>query len=418
MSNLNYTDDELQKVHRERIERMRMEKQRQEEQRQRLMKLLPIVGSGICLLILAVVLIIAFTDKNSEGVAKVQPQQINMAMEESAEDTSKETRQKKGSAIPQPLTGKEFDGTDSLGDVIIVASEEPETKARTELTAKPEKEDLPSIQFTETDDTAYIYAEEVMSTNAIFIREDTDEIMAVKGAYERISPASMTKVLTVLVAAEHISPDELNNTFTMTLDITDYAYSNDCSSVGFLENEVVTVRDLFYGTVLPSGGDAAVGLATYVAGSHEAFVDRMNAKLEELGLSETAHFTNCVGLYDENHYCTVYDMAVIMKAAMQNEMCREFLSLHTYTTSMTEQHPEGITISNWFLRRIEDKDTGGLVIGAKTGYVTESGSCAVSYATCGEDEIPYICVTTGAHSGWRCIYDHVEIYNRYAESSE
>ena len=406
MSNVNYTDDELQKVHRERIERMRMEKMQQEEQRQRLKKFLPIVGSGICLLILAVVLIVAFAGKSNDEAARVQPQQVNMEMEESAEDNSEDMEQTARSAIPQPLTGKEFDGTDSLGDVIIVASTESE--------AEPEKETTTPIQFVETDDTAYIYAEEVMSTNAVLIREDTNEIAAVKGAYERISPASMTKVLTVLVAAEHISADELDNPFTMTLDITDYAYVNDCSSVGFLENEVVTLRDLFYGTVLPSGGDAAVGLATYVAGSHEAFVDMMNAKLEELGLSKTAHFTNCVGLYDEDHYCTVYDMAVIMKAAVQNEMCREFLSLHTYTTTTTEQHPEGITISNWFLRKIEDKDTGGEVICAKTGYVTESGSCAVSYATCADGNL-YICVTTGAHSGWRCIYDHVEIYNRYVQ---
>ncbi|MBO4987722.1 MAG: D-alanyl-D-alanine carboxypeptidase [Lachnospiraceae bacterium] len=406
MSNINYTDEEIQQLHRARIERMRIEKRRQEEQRQKMKKFLPIVGSGICLLILAVVLIVAFACKSNDEAARVQPQQVNMEMEESVEDNSEDMEQTARSAIPQPLTGKEFDGTDSLGDVIIVASTEPESE--------PEQEALPPIQFAETDDTAYIYAEEVMSTNAILIREDTNEIAAVKGAYERISPASMTKVLTVLVAAEHISADELDNPFTMTLDITDYAYVNDCSSVGFLENEVVTLRDLFYGTVLPSGGDAAVGLATYVAGSHEAFVDMMNAKLEELGLSKTAHFTNCVGLYDEDHYCTVYDMAVIMKAAVQNEMCREFLSFHTYTTTATEQHPEGIMISNWFLRKIEDKDTGGEVICAKTGYVTESGSCAVSYATCADGN-PYICVTTGAHSGWRCIYDHVEIYNRYVQ---
>ena len=410
MSNLNHTDEELQRVHRERIKRMRMEKMQQEEQRQRLKKFLPIVGSGICLLILAVVLIIAFAGKDEEETAKAQPPQVNTDMKESAEEPVEDIKQEAKSAIIQPLTGKEFDGTDSLGDVIIVESAEAETESGTE----PEEEAGQAIQFTETDNTTYIYAEEVMSTNAILIREDTDEIAAVKGAFERISPASMTKVLTVLVAAEYISPDELDNTFTMTVDITDYAYKNDCSSVGFLENEVVTVRDLFYGTILPSGGDAAVGLATYVAGSHEAFVDLMNAKLEELGLSETAHFTNCVGLYDEEHYCTVYDMAVIMKAAMQNEMCKEFLSLHTYTTTATEQHPEGITISNWFLRRIEDKDTGGLVLCAKTGYVTESKSCAVSYSIC-DDGTPYICVTTGAHSGWRCIYDHVEIYNRYVE---
>ncbi len=401
MSNINYTDEEIQQLHRARIERMRMEKKKQEEQRRKIKKLLPAIASGICLLILAVVLMIAFAGKDKEKVPMPQTQQAEMAtVESTAEQSVKTNEQVVISALPQPVISKAFQGVNNLGDVAIITPVEPEKE--------------PPVQFTETDDTAYIYAEEVMSTNAILIREDTNEIAAIKGAYERISPASMTKVLTVLVAAEHISPDELNNTFTMTTEITDYAYVNDCSSVGFLDGEVVTVRDLFYGTVLPSGGDAAVGLATYVAGSHEAFVDMMNDKLEELGLSETAHFTNCVGLYDENHYCTVYDMAVIMKAAVQNDMCREFLSLHTYTTTATEQHPEGITISNWFLRKIEDKDTGGEVICAKTGYVTESKSCAVSYATCA-GRTPYICVTVGAHSGWRCIYDHVEIYNRYVE---
>ena len=138
----------------------------------------------------------------------------------------------------------------------------------------------------------------------------------------------------------------------------------------------------------------------------------MNDKLDELGLSESAHFTNCVGLYDEEHYCTVYDMAVIMKAAMENELCREFLSLHTYTTTPTTEHPEGITISNWFLRRIEDKDTGGEVLCAKTGYVVQSKNCAVSYGTFAGGT-PYICVTAGSSSSWRCIYDHVDIYNQY-----
>ena len=271
--------------------------------------------------------------------------------------------------------------------------------------------------FEATAETMNIYSEEVFSTNAILVDVNTDEIVAVKGAYDRISPASMTKVLTILVAAEEIEKADLDDTFTMTLEITDYAYVNDCSYVGFQDGEVVTVRDLFYGTVLPSGGDAAVGLATYVAGSHEAFVDMMNAKLEELGLSDSAHFTNCVGLYDANHYCTVYDMAVIMDAAMENELCREILSAHTYTTTPTTQHPEGIEISNWFLRRIEDKDTGGLVVGAKTGYVVESGNCGVSYEEYA-DGTPYICVTVNAHSSWRCIYDHVEIYNCYIPSGE
>ena len=140
----------------------------------------------------------------------------------------------------------------------------------------------------------------------------------------------------------------------------------------------------------------------------------MNEKVKELGLSESAHFTNCVGLYDENLYCSVYDMAVIMKAALQNDFLKEVLSTKKYTTAPTAEHPEGISISNWFLRRIEDKDTGGEVICAKTGYVNESGNCCVSYGTF-ENEVPYICVTAGATSSWRCIYDHVEIYNQYVD---
>lgn len=350
----------------ERIARMRIEKQRQ-MRRRRLMKWLLPVSVGA--LILIVIIFVAGDGFGGKPDANNVPQTEEIQQTELAQVTEE--------------------------------TEAPEVK-------------MPQVyEFTETEDTVGIYSENVISEHAILIDESTDTIVAKKGAYDIISPASMTKVLTVLVAAEHITEGELDDPFTMTLEITDYAYVNDCSSVGFLDGEVVTVRDLFYGTVLPSGGDAAVGLATYVAGSHEAFVELMNEKLEELGLSDTAHFTNCVGLYDKEHHCSVYDMAIIMKAAMENEMCREFLSAKKYTTTPTEQHPEGIIISNWFLRRIEDKDTGGEVIGAKTGYVLQSGNCAVSYATCGAGETPYICVTAGAYSSWRCIYDQVEIYTRY-----
>lgn len=254
--------------------------------------------------------------------------------------------------------------------------------------------------------------DEVNSKYAVFIDLESGDILAQRDYLTVITPASMTKVLTVLVAAEQV--EDLDDTFTVTIDITDYSYSNGCSSVGFAVGETVTVRDLFYGTILPSGGDAAVALATYVAGSHEAFVEMMNEKAEELGLSDTAHFTNCVGLYDENHHCTVYDMAMIMEAALDNELCREVLNARIYTTSTTKEHPEGITISNWFLRKIEDKDTGGEIVCAKTGYVLQSDSCAVSYGV-DKSGRGYVCATAGAHSSWRCIYDHVALYKKYAQ---
>ena len=386
-----------------RLAQMRKEKQLQEQRRRMIRKLLP-MGAGVLGIIIIIITAVVVLGKKTGTDEGQQAQAAENGLQQAQIETPVE--QINSTDSMEQMDEESMGQDDAVKEAIASASSISQIFAST-----------PVYTFEPTPDTATIYSEEVISTNAILINESTDTIVASKGAKERISPASMTKVLTVLVAAEQLTEEDLDDTFTMTREITDYAYVNDCSTVGFLDGEKVPVRDLFYGTTLHSGGDAAVGLATYVAGSHEAFVDMMNAKLEAMGLADSAHFTNCVGLYDVEHYCTVYDMAVIMKAAMQNEMCREFLSAHSYTTTPTTEHPEGIEISNWFLRRIEDKDTGGEVLCAKTGYVVQSKNCAVSYGTF-EGGTPYICVTAGSTSSWRCIYDHVEIYNRYVQADE
>ena len=252
---------------------------------------------------------------------------------------------------------------------------------------------------------------EVGSTYGVLIDMDTGTVVAGREADTVINPASMTKILTVLVAAEHVTnPDDL---VVMSQETMDYIYKNDCSTAGFALGEAVPVRDLFYGTALPSGADAALSLAEYVAGSQEAFVALMNQKVQELGLAGTAHFSNCIGLYSEENHCTVKDMAMILKAAVENDFAREILSAHTWTTTATPEHPEGIILSNWFLRRIEDKEFYGTVMSAKTGYVKQSGSCAASWEVSDSGK-NYICVTGNAHSSWRCIYDHVAIYRDLA----
>ena len=310
-----------------------------------------------------------------------------------------------------------------LGSKATHAQDEPDNAetAGIDLAAADAITPTPPVVEEETPDpTAYgvtantiRLGEEFPSAYAVLIDLDTHEILAEKGAETVIYPASMTKILTVLVAAEAIDEADLDDTFTITREITDYCYVNGCSVVGLMVDETVTVRELFYGTILPSGADAAVGLATYVAGSQEAFVAMMNQKLEELGLSDTAHFTNCVGLFDEAHACTVTDMAAILEAAIENDLCREVLGAHTYETAPTADHPEGQILSNWFLRRIEDKDTGGLtVMGAKTGYVVQSGNCAASWAQ-DSDGHRYLCVTADASSAWQAIYDHAELYKTY-----
>jgi D-alanyl-D-alanine carboxypeptidase (penicillin-binding protein 5/6) len=289
-------------------------------------------------------------------------------------------------------------------EVLLTAAAEPE------LPAEPEKSETPapfSPVLTEETETL---GEELGSEYAVVLDLNAGTILAQKSADAVINPASMTKILTVLVAAEQVT--DLEDTFTVPVEITDYSFRHGCSAVGFEVGETVTVRDLFYGTVLPSGADAALGLAYYVAGSQEAFVELMNDKLAELGLSETAHFTNCVGIYDAEHHCTVTDMALILKAALENDLCRQVLSAHTYTTAPTAEHPEGLQLSNWFLRRIEDKVGDGVeVLSGKTGYVVQSGSCAASYGRSGGREL--ICVTGQAGGSWPCIYDHAALYQRF-----
>lgn len=256
--------------------------------------------------------------------------------------------------------------------------------------------------------------EELSSKHAIVIDLTGKTILAQKSANTVVSPASMTKILTLLVAAEQLeTAAQLDDTYTIDLSITDYCYVNECSVAGFNRDEAVTVRNLMYGTILPSGAEAALGLANYIAGSHEAFVDLMNEKVAELGLSDTAHFTNCVGLYDKRNVCTVYDIAMILRAAMENDLCREVLTTKIYQIPANDEHPDGMTLSNWFLRRIEDYVPDGMrVIGAKTGYVSQAGNCAASIAQTTDGDY-YICVTANTTSSKQCIQDHVQLYTTY-----
>lgn len=406
-------DQEEEELRRARIAKrraqMRREKERQIQIRRKMKIYAGLLTGCICFIILVMIIHAllpktpetnaqeANNSKNSRQVTEISDVknvetvsgQENLTMETTSDmQASTQTEQLSGGAAGQ--------AQGSIADKVMVG----------------DKEFWGGYEAKTTDGTTAMDTDAVMSSYAILINASTGEIVANRNDTTRINPASMTKILTVLVAAEQI--ENLDEEVAITFEMTDYAYVNDCSVAGFEVDEKVPVKDLFYGTILPSGGEAAMGLAIHTAGSEEAFVELMNKKLEKLGLSDTAHFTNCVGLYNENHYCTAYDMAIILKAALENNLCREVITSRTYQTSTTTEHPEGLLLSNWFLRRIEDKDCGGQVLGAKTGYVNQSGSCAASYGVSASGT-PYICVTADASSSWRCIYDHVSIYSVYAK---
>jgi D-alanyl-D-alanine carboxypeptidase (penicillin-binding protein 5/6) len=286
---------------------------------------------------------------------------------------------------------------------------EPSTEAPTEPTAPPE----PQWAINRTERTAQVRAD-FPSEFVLLLDAETGEMLVERNYTAAINPASMTKILTLLVAAEHVTPEAMEHgVFTMTRAVGDYCYINNCSVVGYEVDEVIPMLELFYGCILCSGADACLGLAQTIFGSHEAMVEAMNAKLEELGLSDTTHFVNCVGLYDKDHYSTVEDIAIILKAALENDFCRQVLETKVYNSVPTPQHPDGQVLSNLFSRRIQYQDTGSVeVFSAKTGYVEESGFCAASYGKT-PDGRGYICVTGKSTGTNQSIKDHAELYRTY-----
>ena len=260
--------------------------------------------------------------------------------------------------------------------------------------------------------TAMTLKPEVNANFAILIDADAGLVVAEKNGNAKMYPASMTKVMTLLVACEHIA--DLNEKLEITQDIVDYVKKEGASNCGFKAGEQVTMLDLLYGLILPSGADAALALVRRIAGSEEQFVALMNQKAQQLGISATTHFTNCTGLYNDNHYSTAEDMAIIMRAASQNSVAATILTTRSYTTQANNKRTTGLSFSNLFLKRIDTQTTGGQVNFAKTGYVAKAGNCAVSYFTAASGR-HYICVTGKTSGAWNVVSAHAALYSQYAK---
>ncbi len=289
-----------------------------------------------------------------------------------------------------------------------------DTPATSSIAATKPKEEKkePLIIYSEDAKTAAIPAEND-AASAIIVDTETHKIVASRNHNERLHPASLTKIMTLLVAAENTS--DYNDTFTMTYAITDPLYIAEASVAGFLNDETVTVKDMLYGLILPSGADAAMGLAMKIAGSEKDFVALMNEKAEELGLKDT-HFMNVSGLYDPKHYTTAYDMAIILEATIKNPFCKEILSTYQYTTSKTPQNPNGIPLSATLFDYMYGTEPETATIqGGKTGYVNEAGYCIASFGSNNTTKTEYITVTLKNSSIWPAFHGQIALYKQFAK---
>ena len=254
----------------------------------------------------------------------------------------------------------------------------------------------------------------INSSYAVLMQAENGTIIGDINGEEQMYPASMTKIMTAIVAIENLS--DLNQEITITNDMVADLYAQDAMQAGFEVGESVKAIDLLYGVMLPSGAECCRALAYTISGSESAFVELMNEKVEKLGLTGT-HFCDTTGLHDPNHYSTAKDIALILRYAIKNTTFREIIETKTYTSSSTNVHPDGITFSSTLLKNLSDPSvTDGTILGGKTGYTNAAGHCLASFAEI--DGIEYILVTAGAQGTDRPhISDAVTIYNRLGEAS-
>lgn len=235
-------------------------------------------------------------------------------------------------------------------------------------------------------------AEDVSAQACILMEAVTLEPLYAKNAYEKRSMASTTKIMTTLLTLESGDLD-------MPFEVDSNAIHVEGSSMGLREGDIVTKRALCYGMLLPSGNDAANAAAVAVAGSIEAFAERMNARAAEIGMAHTC-FVTPSGLEGEGHGSSAYDMALLTREALRNPDFRGICSQKSALVHFgNPPYDRTLYNSNKLLGMCEG------VIGVKTGFTDEAGRCLVS--ACERGGITLICVTLNAPDDWN---DHIRLY--------
>ncbi len=249
------------------------------------------------------------------------------------------------------------------------------------------------------------------SQYALLVRlSDQATLLDIKSG-EKIYPASMTKIMTVLVVLDEMS--DLDTKVLVSNQIISDMLEENASMAGFRGGEHVKAIDLLYGALLPSGGECTAALAEHVGGSAAGFVRLMNEKAQALGMANT-HFTNASGLHNIDHYTTCRDMIKLLTAALKNPQFRQLFTTHRYSTDVTDAHDGGITFYSTLFDNLDESTLrGAVILGGKTGYTSPAGLCLASLGE--KDGQEYILITAKADSekghDLYHIEDAVAVYN-------
>lgn len=207
--------------------------------------------------------------------------------------------------------------------------------------------------------------------SAILVEASTGEVIYEKNVHERYAPASMTKMMSLLLFIEAIEKGVM--TWNEIITVSANASSMGGSQILLETGEKMSVYDLFKGVAVASGNDATVALAERVAGTEQAFVNKMNEKVKALGLKNT-HFVNCTGLDEDGHYSSAYDMMVIARELVSHEKIFEFSSIYEDYLREGTDRKFWLVNTNKLVRFYQGAD------GLKTGYTDDAGYCLTATA--------------------------------------
>ncbi len=222
---------------------------------------------------------------------------------------------------------------------------------------------------------------------------DDGEVVFAKGMYEKIYPASVTKIMTAIVALKY---GNLND--TVTINWQDLELESGSQVVGFRIGDRVSMLDLMYGLLVHSGNDAAMAIARQTAGSAERFVVLMNEEANRIGATST-HFRNPSGLHDDDHYTTVYDIYLMLQEAMKYDLFMNAMQISVYDLGYTDEegNEKHVTLdsTDHYLTGEANPPKDVTVLGGKTGTTNEARSCLAVAAQNAYGQ-PYISIVMGA----------------------